>query len=415
MTAAKTALGAPVAHPPTIGVLGGAWRATVAPWGAVQVWDGLGTLDWFIAADDRWYVPADEPTVRQSLVEGTPVVETRVRIPNGDAVHRAYVVADRGGMTIIEVENDSSMPIAIAFAGAALLSQRPPTDMPLQGIELPAGAVAFPIGHRSSITVAIAHDPTTSEARNRQLPAGLPPATQVVRGWLAAAERASRLLVPDTTMASCVVRDRCQLMLDGPAAVAKDPIAFLLGVADLVRMGSIAEPWMPEVVDAVAALAAHAGDPLVAAAFDAAERVCLGADEARAAKDLRKVRGRVLGGARVATSMPAVVDGVRGIAQLERAIADGGDLFPKGMPTAWLGQNFEFYGVPTGAASEVSCAIRWHGERPAVLWECTGEPVVLTSTGAAPGWSTTERTGETLWPVPAGAVPMQPTDGVSFS
>ncbi len=254
MTAAPTSLGAPVAQPPTIGVLGGEWRATVAPWGAVQQWDGLGTLDWFVAADDRWYVPADESTVRQSLVEGTPVVETRVRIPNGDAVQRVYAVADHGGVTIVEVENDSPMPIAVAFVGATLLSQRPPADMPLQGLDLPTGTVAFPIGHRATLTVAIAHDQTTAGARSGQLPPGLPPATQVVRGWLAAAERASRLLLPDTTMSSCVVRDRCQLMLDGPTDAVKDPVAFLLGVADLVRMGSIADPWMPEVVDAVAAL-----------------------------------------------------------------------------------------------------------------------------------------------------------------
>ena len=429
MTAATSAFGAPVAQPPTIGVLGGAWRATVAPWGAVQQWDGLGTLDWFIAADDRWYVPADEPTVRQTLVEGTPIVETRVRIPNGDAVHRVYTVADHGGLTIVEVENDSSMPIAVAFSGAAVLSLRPPTDMPLRGIDLPAGAVAFPIGHRATITVAIAHDPTSAGARSGLLPPSLPPSTQVARGWLAAAERASRLLVPDTTMAACVVRDRCQLMLDGPADATSDPVGFLLGVADLVRMGSIAEPWMPEVVDAVAALAGHASDPLLAAAFDAAERVCLAADERRAVKDLRKVRSRVLAATVVsphAATVPSAIDGVRGIAQLERAIATGTDLFPAGVPAAWLGQNFEVYGVPTGPASAVSFALRWHGERPAVLWECTGDAVTLTSSGAAPDWRTTDRTGDVLWPVPAGAEPAAPdplthdhaeppTDGVSFS
>lgn len=429
MTAATSAFGAPVAQPPTIGVLGGTWRATVAPWGAVQQWDGLGTLDWSIAADDRWYVPADEPTVRQTLVEGTPIVETRVRIPNGDAVHRVYTVADHGGLTIVEVENDSSMPIAVAFSGVTVLSLRPPTDMPIRGIDLPAGAVAFPIGHRSTIAVAIPHDPTSAGARSGLLPPSLPPSTQVVRGWLAAAERASRLLVPDATMAACVVRDRCQLMLDGPAAAAEDPVGFLLGVADLVRMGSIAEPWMPEVVDAVAALPGHGSDPLLAAAFDAAERVCLAADERRAAKDLRKVRGRVLAAPSVVSqvaTVPSTIDGVRGIAQLERAIANGTDLFPAGVPAAWLGQNFEVYGVPTGPASEVSFALRWHGERPAVLWECTGDAVTLTSSGAAPEWRTTDRTGDVLWPVPTGAVPSAiepltddrsapPTDGVSFS
>jgi hypothetical protein len=92
------------------------------------------------------------------------------------------------------------------------------------------------------------------------------------------------------------------------------------------------------------------------------------------------------------------------VVALERTIADGTDLFPGGLPPAWLGQNFEVYGVPTGPSSAVSFALRWHGERPAVLWECSGDRVVITSSGAAPGWSTSEHTGETLWPAPTGAV-----------
>jgi hypothetical protein len=64
----------------------------------------------------------------------------------------------------------------------------------------------------------------------------------------------------------------------------------------------------------------------------------------------------------------------------------------------------------------VSFALRWHGDRPAVLWECTGDPVTLISSGAAPEWTTSERTGETLWPAPVGAQPVSPpVDGISFN
>ena len=34
-------------------------RASVTPWGAVEPWDGGERLDWYVAADDRWHVPAD--------------------------------------------------------------------------------------------------------------------------------------------------------------------------------------------------------------------------------------------------------------------------------------------------------------------------------------------------------------------
>ena len=105
---------------------GGRWRAAISPYGAIAPTDGP-TLDWHIAADDRWHSPEQEATVRQRRIDGTAVVETRVRIPDGDAVQRVYSVADHGGMTVIEVENESPLPIAIAFTNGKLLSQRPPS------------------------------------------------------------------------------------------------------------------------------------------------------------------------------------------------------------------------------------------------------------------------------------------------
>ena len=81
------------------GVAGGQWRATITGWGAVEPWDGSPAIDWFVAADDRWHRPQHETSTRQTVLQGTPVVETRVRIPGGDAVHRVYSVADAGGLT----------------------------------------------------------------------------------------------------------------------------------------------------------------------------------------------------------------------------------------------------------------------------------------------------------------------------
>lgn len=392
---------------PTIGVLGRPWRASVSPWGAVVQWDELGTLDWYVAADDRWYVPSVEPTVRQTAIDGTPVIETRLRIPQGDAVHRVYAVADHGGLTIIEVENDSSLPIAVAFAGVPLLSARPPSQQPPQGIDLAPGAVVFPIGHRSTISVAIRHD----GARVGTLADGLPSALQVVRGWTTVCERASRLLVPDPGLAASVTRIRCQLMLDGPESWADDPVGFLLGTSELVRMGSVADEWMPEVAEAVAALSRHRGDDRLAAALDAAERVCIAASDGRARRDLTKVR-RLLAPAPTEARDRSDATGVRLVSDLERSIARDGDLFPDGLPPSWWGANFEVYGVPSGVESAVSLAVRWHGERPAVLWESTGESRTLTASTLAPHWSSDAQTGETLWPAPPGSPQPSASDTV---
>ena len=97
-------------------------------------------------------------------------------------------------------------------------------------------------------------------------------------------------------------------------------------------------------------------------------------------------------------------DGVRSIPWLETQFALGGALLPFGVPAAWLGQSIEVYGVPTVESSTVSVALRWHGDRPAALWEQSGDPIGLTAPVMAPDWSTTDAAGETLWPVPPNIV-----------
>ena len=48
-------------------------------------------------------------------------------------------------------------------------------------------------------------------------------------------------------------------------------------------------------------------------------------------------------------------------------VDDGLALSP-GVPDAWLGQGWEVHDLPT-AEGRLSYAIRWHGDRPALLWE----------------------------------------------
>ena len=225
-------------------------------WGAVEPWDGSGAIDWFVAADDRWHRPQHETSTRQTLLDGTPVIETKVRIPGGDAVQRVYSVADEGGLTIIEVTNESTLPIAVAFTGGGLLSRRSPTSMPPQGIDLPADAVIYPIGHMSTVVVGRPHGGCAS------LPDVLPSADQVAHGWLAQTQRASRLQLPDAAMVAAVTAARCELLLNGPAggvagieAFEVDPATFILGVAELVRMGDRPSIWVPEIATQLERLA----------------------------------------------------------------------------------------------------------------------------------------------------------------
>jgi hypothetical protein len=396
----------------TIGVLGGHWRATVTPWGAISLWDEPRILDWFVAADDRWHAPSSEPSIRQTRLDGTAVVETRLRVPQGDVAQRVYAVADHGGLTVIEVRNESPLPVAVAFAGAAVLSHRPPADVPIQGIDLPGDTVVFPIGHHATVTVALAHAQSFGRGSLARLPPAVPSAEQVARGWSATCDRASRLVLPDETLVQAAASVRCELALAGAfdgADLAADPVGFLLAVDQLVRMVGMAEPWMPDVARAVEAIARSIGREVeptdetgeLTVALDAAATIARRADDALAERDLDNVRARISAltkGSAEWLPEPSTQKGARLVTALERRCAAGGDVLPAGMPPAWFGQNFEVHGVPTGPGSSLSYAVRWHGDHPAILWECTGDRVVLTSSHLAPGWSSREQAGEALWP-----------------
>jgi hypothetical protein len=393
-----------------IGSVGTPGRAWVSPWGDVVVVGAAGgpsaSLQWYIAAEDRWHVPASESAVRQRRLDGTPVVETRVRVPEGDAVQRIWSVPDAGGLTVVEVENASALPFAVAVAGTRVLTERPPADVPIRGIELPDDAIVLPVAHRASVRVAIPHDP--DRFSTWALPA-LAPAMAVVRGWETVVHRASRLVLPDAGLVDAVTAARSDLLLAGPVDAGDDPIGFLLDVAELGRLGDDADAWMPEIVEPIASIA-RSDDAEVDLALRACERLAITAADERAAGDIAAIlRRRIRQGrstparSETASSFSDLRRGAsvgRFVAEVERRVADEGRLLPLGIPRRWLGSNFEVHGVPTGPRSTVGFAIRWHGERPAVLWEQHGDVQRLRAPAVDPDWSSDARSGEALWAAP---------------
>jgi hypothetical protein len=73
--------------------------------------------------------------------------------------------------------------------------------------------------------------------------------------------------------------------------------------------------------------------------------------------------------------------------------ADGLDLCRR-FPSDWYGAGLEVHDAPT-AHGAVSFAIRWHGDRPALLWEASGA-LTLRAPGLDPSWSSTEARGDAL-------------------
>ena len=66
-------------------------------------------------------------------------------------------------------------------------------------------------------------------------------------------------------------------------------------------------------------------------------------------------------------------------------------------PPAWLGQGVEVHSIPS-RHGPVSWAVRWHADRPALLWEIEGGAIdlVVTAPGLDPAWSGRGPGGEAL-------------------
>ncbi len=95
------------------------------------------------------------------------------------------------------------------------------------------------------------------------------------------------------------------------------------------------------------------------------------------------------------------------------------NLFPAGFPTGWRGGQLELHSIPT-AFGDLSAAIRWHGARPALLWEFERadhvmSPVRIRCRSLDPQWNTVDRRGETLLAGSTEGLSPPPAAGESFA
>jgi hypothetical protein len=86
--------------------------------------------------------------------------------------------------------------------------------------------------------------------------------------------------------------------------------------------------------------------------------------------------------------------------------ATGGLALLSLLPDEWIGQPLAVHDAPTHYG-RMSFAVRWHGERPALLWELDPHPGVervrLTAPGLDKAWSSDDLRGEALLSPVAGA------------
>lgn len=255
-----------------VGSLGSAGKAIVDPRGLVTPRLDGWSLDWWIGADDRWHFPSRETGVRQRLLDNSPVVETAMRVPSGDAVQRVYGVPGDEDLCIVEIENRSPIPFAVALAirpynpeglavveriglvdNAATVDGRPallfpkaparmaastfhdgdvvhtvtsgaaPAAFPANhrcDVGLAQAAFIFPLAHTAVLRVAIPLQPEPGKGRTLrrvervpEVPKALPPAEAAAKGWAAQMRRGMQLDLPPGRLADAVEANRAFLLL----------------------------------------------------------------------------------------------------------------------------------------------------------------------------------------------------------
>ena len=382
-----------------VAAIGSRRQVRVDDRGRVEPFDATWSIDWWVGADDRWHRPAHEPTLRQTLVDAVPVVRTAIRVPGGDAVQHVYA-AGGPDLVVIDVENESPAPFVLALVvrgaerltlddgaltidrdAGVLVTTRAPSrwaasgdgtteetvtsgaasDAPFvplraRGSHLEA-AFLYPVAHRSAIRFALhlgaGHLDERAVAR-------LPDPGAAARGWAAHLDRGLRVELPDPSLTTALRSALAATLLAG----ARRPVA----------------------PDVVAALEDWGFDTEATAAW-----TTLGWRDRRAAAhrpamppswaDVAATRGD----AELLTRVRALLayDGADGIVTL---LAD--------LPRSWRGHGVDVRDAPT-RAGPVSYAIRWHGPRPALLWEAP-PGVQLRAPGLDVAWTTRDPSGEAL-------------------
>ena len=408
-----------------VGVLGSPDQALVDEHGTITP-DGSGwQLAWWIGADDRWHLPAREAAVRQTLIGAAPVVETALRIPSGDAVHRAWGVGGPAGLVAVEIENASPAPFVAALVIAPAPSGRvrsvatsgswvtidghPALRTPRPASRWAAGppgetfdvvaagqaqersftgvggrrarleiALLHPVAHRTRLRCALAAGrPGRSvpvEAVDLSL---LPDAGAVAAGWDAQLRRGMRVEVPDARLQRAIDVGRAALLLAADARRRPRPedVAVL---EDWGFDAEVATAWRRLGMRARARASRRVADP----------------------EPWRTVRDRLASASSTFTwpdGPAALLRAVRDL--LVAGDEDSAELLVE-LPAEWRGHGVEVHDAPT-RAGRISYAVRWHGPRPALLWQCE-RPIRLRAPGLDRAWSTTAARGEALLAAPTG-------------
>ena len=433
--------------------------------GRIAALDDTWRLEWGVGAEDRWHVAHREMAVRQHRVGDAPVYSTWMRVPGGDVIERVAAVSDGVGRSLlIEFENASAAAVTVVLVGTTVAGGSIEADahsVTVDGAEWiraerPAGAVIVAAGdpwpvikagpdasraviegvgdRAGGLLVALPHRQSVRflVALEGELPSRWVTPDVVAAGWRIVTADALSIDVPDADLGEAWRRIVPDLIVQAgssdPAEAAE--AAWVLDVAGLhdeadrgrAIVVAAAEARLIRGRASVAALRALASrelragkpsglhdlaGPLADLAGDALDAETLGlvalaleSSTPEAADDARRAMTAAPAVGFEPMSAAAVAAG-----RVLGAVIDDSEsativLLPN-VPDEWRGRSVDVRGW-CSLAGRVSFSVRWHGERPALLWEREGgrDAVELRCPGLDPTWSTLEREGEALLAAP---------------
>jgi hypothetical protein len=259
----------------------------------------------------------------------------------------------RGGSTDVEV-----------CGGAARTGPFPATRDRAGRVE---AAFLLPVPHRTSVRAALAPGSPREPVDLSRLASP----TDAARGWAAQLRRGMRLRVGDDRVDGAVDEARTQLLLaaqrgrpDGPTVAALEDWGFDQEFAAAWsraggsgRRQARRRPSRPPHVTELDALLDRATTP----------------------RGLGGVAAELLLCARSMVAWEA---------------PDGALVLLSELPAAWRGRDLDVQDVPT-RAGPLSYAVRWHGDRPALLWSAP-PGVRVSAPGLDAAWWTDAQEGEAL-------------------
>ncbi len=394
---------------PQLGTLGSNLRLGVNRYGTLIPSHRNWTIGFVIGADDRWRDPHEEPSTRQRFLSGTPVVETAISVPGG-AVRWRVAVAN-GPIGIVEIHNDSPGATAVGVVvrsdfpistlsteisvdggvclrlprpmtfGAAGKGERSALDVVLRGAaerqprwqatgpdaEL---VVLLPLGHGATVSMQVILD------RDDPIRVQRPSLKTIVQGWEQHLLRGTRVVLPDP-------------VLDAGTTVARALTMLASGIDTSPLTLRVLEDWG---LDAEAAAAwENARVRQRWAARKTRKRVTPDLIWDSMVRVWRSMQGAPFLGEHAGRAsdwlnlVHALLVNEHGRGEVELL---------QHLPAEWAGAPLEVYNIPLRGGF-ISYAIRWHGIRPALLWESTGVRKI-TIPGIDPTFSTTEASGEFL-------------------